>query len=298
MRDKIFLAVFCLLFLAGSVVFAQQKTIICVKNSNLKPYEEALNGFKDALARDGIEFKLITYDLDGAEPAEFEKADLIFTLGTTPTKTVSERTKRIPVVFTMVPNPSFAGPNITGVLIETPFSEQFDILSKIKPRPKTIGILYDPGRSQKIVELCEAEARLKGFAVKTKQIYSVDEVYGALRSLRPSIDSLIIIPDITVYTVKSTEDILLYCLREGIPVIGLSPNYVKAGALFSFSANFRQLGEKSGSVGARLLRGEKASDIPFVKADKFDLSINLIVAHRINVEISEKLINEAVNVYK
>ena len=182
--------------------------------------------------------------------------------------------------------------------MKTPYKELLDILSEISPRPKKLGIIYDPKRSKKIVETCIDASEGKGFEVHAKQVETVDEVYGAIRSLRPSIDCLLIIPDPTVYTVNSTEDILLFSLREGLPVVGISPNYVKAGALFSLSCDYTRLGEKSGETAVRLLRGEKASDIPYASADKYELSVNLVVANRINVTFPDKLLKEAKNVYK
>jgi len=49
---------------------------------------------------------------------------------------------------------------------------------------------------------------------------------------------------------------------------------------------------------ARIFRGEKPSDIKIEAPDKYDLTINLIVAQRLGVTFNDKLINEAENVYQ
>ncbi len=298
MNHKRLLVIFCFLIFAKADLSAQEKIIICVKNSTLPPFEEALQGFKQSLAQKNIEFKLIEYDLSNPPPPELNKADLIFSMGTNPTQTISEKIKDIPIVFTLVTNPQFSSRNMTGVMMETPYKELLNILSRISPKPKRLGIIYDPKKTNKLVESYMEESREKDCELHTIQVAKVDEVYNAIRSLRPSIDCLLIIPNSTVYNVNSTEDILLFSLREGLPVVGISPNYVKAGALFSLSSNYTNLGEKAGELASRLLHGEKASDIPYASPDKFDLSINLIVAARINVTFPTDLIKEAKNVYK
>jgi len=298
MNYRRFLAFFCFLSLFHAGVTAQEKRIVCIKNSDLPPYVAAIEGFKDALEQENIEFKLIELNLGELPSRELDKADLIFTMGTNPTQTIIDKIKNIPIVFTLVTDPQFSAPNLTGVVMEIPFKDQLAVLTRINPRPKKIGIIYDPRKTKKLVDMYIEESQGKGFEVLTRQVGNVDEVYGAIRDFRQSIDCLFIIPDPTVYTVKSTEDILLYSLREGLPVVGISPTYVKAGALFSISCNYEHLGEKSGAIAARILRGEKPSDIPYASPDRYDLSINLIVAERMSTTFPDKLIKEAKNVYK
>jgi len=164
--------------------------------------------------------------------------------------------------------------------------------------PKKIGIMYDPSKTKKLVEGYIRESEGSGFEVLTKQVNSIDEVYHAVREFRPQIDCLMIIPDSSVYSTQSTGDVLLFCLRENIPVIGLSSKYVKAGALFSLECNYKELGKKSGELAARILNGDKPSDIPYEHPKKYKLSLNLIVAERIGAVIPKELIEEADDVYK
>jgi len=300
MNHKRLAAFLCLLPLSllQTDLFAQQKIIIIASNSNLPPFEAAITGFKEALFQDNIDFKIVDYDLTGPLPPETDRADLIFTVGSNSTQLMAEKIQTIPIVFTLVMEPKFSSQNITGVTLQIPLQQQLAVLSKISPRPKKIGILYNPEKTKKLVESYVHESGGKGFEVLTKQVSDVGEVYSAIRDFRPSIDCLFIIPDSTVYTINSTEDILLYSLREGLPVVGISPTYVKAGALFSISCNYKQLGKQSGEIAARILRGEKPSDIPYASPDKYDLSVNLIVARRMGVTLPDKLLEEAVNVYK
>ncbi|MFH0791692.1 MAG: ABC transporter substrate-binding protein [bacterium] len=298
MNFRRLLAFFCLLTFFHADLLAQEKIIVCVINSNIPAYEEAIAGFREALIQENIEFKAINYNLNNPPPPEIDKADLFFTIGTNATRAISDKIKNIPVVFTMVTNPQFSAQNVTGVTMEIPFSDQLVVLSNISPRPKKIGIIYDPNKTRKYVEMYIKESHGKGFEILTRQVSSVNEVFRAIRAFRSSIDCLFVIPDPTVYTIKSIEDILLYSLREGLPVVGISPGYVKAGALFSISSNYGQMGKEAGQIAARLLRGEKPSKIPYASPKQFDLSINLIVADRIGITFPDKLIREAKNVYK
>jgi putative ABC transport system substrate-binding protein len=158
--------------------------------------------------------------------------------------------------------------------------------------------LYDPKNTQNLIQEYIRESEGSGFEILTKQVNSIDAVYRAVRDFRPQIDCLMIIPDQTVYSLQSVQDILLFCLRENLPVAGLSSKFVKAGALFSLSCDYKELGKKSGELAVRIFNGAKPSDIPYENPEKHELSLNLIVAERIGVTIPKELIEEADNVYK
>lgn len=299
MNIKTFL-MYIFLFTLGQVsLFAQEKIIIVAKTSDQQPFEDVVNGFSKTLTQNKFIFKLIRYNPTIPLPiAEFDKASLVFTIGANPTLDMLKIIKNIPIVFTLIMDPQFSAPNLTGVRMDLPVKEQLDVLSKISPKRKKIGIIYDPSKTKALVETYINESKGKDFEVITKRVTKIDEVYGAMRSLRPSIDCLVIIPDTTVYSTESTADILLYCLAEGLPVVGISPTYVKAGALFSVSCNYENLGKRSGEVATRVLNGEKPSEIPYVSTDKFDTSINLIIARRLGISFPKKILQGTKNVYQ
>lgn len=291
------LALLCL-FLLPSGLFAQEKLILCARTSDSAPFKAALDGFTEHLNNTNIRYKLIEYNYSEAPPAGLQKPDLIFSMGTNPTRIISDKYKDTPLVYTFVMNTEFTGKNITSVEMDVPLMKQLHILSRISRRSRIIGIMYDPARSKILVEKYAKEIEGTEYRIVLKQIHSVKEVYDGIRKMRDEIDCLLIIPDPTVYTANSTEDILLFSLREGLPVIGLSETYVKAGALFALSCSYKELGKRSGELAEKIFKGEAPAAIPRAYMEKYELSLNLIVAQRLDIKIPDELLKGADHVYK
>lgn len=295
--------IWCLAFVLfiGNIVLAKSYFVAVVKSSEAAPYQEALQGFKKNLLRKNIEFKLKEYVLLTDWDKVFlgaEKPDLILTLGSKATDLVCKKVSVIPIVFAMVMNPQFRETNIAGVSLDVPLSAIFKIFKKILPKSQKIGLLYDPLKSKKMMEeglICAQEA---GLEIVAREVNSAADVYGAIRAIGKNIEGLWMIPDSTVYTERSGEDILLYTLREKIPAIGFSPSCVKAGALFALSCNFVENGSQSADVAMCIFRGEKPADIGILSPETIDLSINLITAQRLEKTIPPQIVDEANNVYQ
>lgn len=293
----------CVLLIA-SASYAKASLIAVVKSRDIAPYNTAIEGFKKALDEEDIKFRLVEYaiaeDRELVKEIRSQSPDLILSIGSKATK-IATKIKNIPIVFSMVLDPrgsSFVGLNITGVSLDIPPRSEFQLLKSIISGIKRIGVIYNPKETQSAINNARFAAKRLNLKLVTVRVNSWEEVYGAVRHIAERIDALWMIPDHTIYTPRSTHDILFYTLREGIPVVGLSPSYVKAGALFSLSCDYEDIGRQSGEIATRILRGESPSSIPIVGPQKSVLSLNLIVAERIGIEIPARVIRKAKNVYK
>lgn len=292
-----------LLYCCGisSILLADEYLIAFAKSGNIAQYDDAIEGFKGALQKKGLGFKLIEYNIESemsAQMNESGKPDIFLTVGSKATAVIKNKVKDIPVVFCMIISQSFSETNMTGVLINIPPIAEFKVLKKLLPKSKKIGVLYDPKKTKGLVEKGIAQARELGMEIVSVEVSSMQDVYGAVRTIGKVVDVLWMIPDSTIYSSKAVEDILLYSLREKMPVIGISPNYVKAGALFSISCNYKDIGRQGGDIAAMILQGEKPANIKVAEPEKTVISINLITADRIGLIIPDEFIREAENVYK
>ena len=276
----------------------QGMKIAVVKSKDAVMYNRAQEGFNDALTRQNIIHESIEYPLEHDFFKDAAVPDLILALGSPAALDISQRVHDIPIVFSVLFKPSFNAANITGVSIDIEGSQIFSAVKKIIPRARTIGILYDAKQSGTYVAKLKKQAEEYSLDIVPQRVDSVNDVYQKIRVLGPRMDVLLMVPDATIYTAITTDDVILYCLRSGIAVIGLSPNYVKAGALFSLSCDYEAVGEQSGNIAARIARGEKPAGIPVTFPDKLELSISLIVADRLGITIPDDVIREAKNVFK
>jgi putative ABC transport system substrate-binding protein len=204
----------------------------------------------------------------------------------------------IPVVFAGVLNMVEPPPNVTGISLLIPPERIITHLQKFLPRARRIAILSDPRISGAMEQWYSTVLKSAGFVPVPITVHSPAEVLDALQHASGDIDVLCMIPDTTVYRPKQTETIFLFCLRAGIPIIGLAPNFVKAGALFSLSANYEISGREAYSIAHRILSNTPATTIPVQMSSYTVLSLNLRVAERFNVSIPEELRKEASYVFK
>ncbi|MBU2462281.1 ABC transporter substrate-binding protein [bacterium] len=301
------LIVTLLLILWTSPCVSKEKAFIaCIKSGDLSPYNTALEGFVQGLEEAGFDVWLNSYTTKEEAVVKKileKKPALVLALGSDASKLAKERIAgKIPVLFSMVLNPVSTGllksmdtpePNFTGVSLDIPPYLQFAKLQALLPKAKKLGVIYNPSSSGLIIQQARREATSLGLELIEKRVTKASDVPAALKSLRGECDALWMVPDPVVYSSKSAEYVLLFTLRHSIPFIGISANWVKAGALSAVSCDYRDIGLQGAEQASKILRGTPPQEIPPAIPRKTYLSINLKTAQRLNVKIPKDLLAEA-----
>ena len=79
-------------------------------------------------------------------------------------------------------------------------------------------------------------------------------------------------------------------LEMRLPTIYAFREYIQAGGLMSYGANFPALFRRGAEFVDKILRGAKPTDIPVEQPVKFDLVINLTTARTLGLAIPDKLL--------
>jgi putative ABC transport system substrate-binding protein len=175
-----------------------------------------------------------------------------------------------------------------------PQDQQLKTFTAALPKVKTIGIVYDPKRTGRLVAQAAAAAKNLGIVLKSRPVNTAREVAPALEQMRPSVEAVWMLPDLTVINEVTTEYMLSFSLSNRIPLLTFSDKYVEQGALMSVSIDTTDIGIQAGEMATLLLSGTPVHDVPAQEARKAVPFINLKVAKKLNITIDRGIIDSAV----
>ncbi len=300
-----------LILLSSAPVTVAGDLVIALKSLEVKPYETALKSFKETLREKYYDLNVEEYVLkDDADQKDGLLADikrksprLIVTLGSAATSYIAEDIKDTPVVFCMVLNPTASGfiqsmnasgNNMTGASLDIPLEAQFEALRSVIPSARKVGVIYNPSETESVIQEATRAAEQIGLELVSIPIISEEEVPEALRTLDGKVDALWSVADSTVFSRGSTKFILLHTLRNKIPFIGLSPAFVKAGALMALATDYQEVGTQCGELAVRILSGDHPSSLPITMPRTITMYLNLNTAEIIGLKIPSDRMKGAV----
>ena len=172
----------------------------------------------------------------------------------------------IPVVYCAVSDPKSAGlttlNNVTGSSDKLDFDSQLALIKKFIPNVSKIGVMYTLGEANSIsqIETLTTKAQALGIEIVRQPITNANEIPTATDTLiSKGIDCITNLTDNTV--VGALDIILAKTNAAKIPVFGSEIDQVKKGCLASASLDYVALGEATGKIIAKILKGElKASN--------------------------------------
>jgi putative tryptophan/tyrosine transport system substrate-binding protein len=115
----------------------------------------------------------------------------------------------------------------------------------------------------------------------------IDSAFSSL--VKQHADALIIASDPFLVVVRAGQ-IAALATRYAVPTMFAGRNAVVAGGLMSCAANVEESYRIAGAYTARILKGEKAADLPVVRSSKFELAINLNTARAIGIAVPPTLL--------
>ncbi|HSQ78732.1 MAG TPA: ABC transporter substrate binding protein, partial [Nitrospirota bacterium] len=222
--------------------------VIVVKSGELKPYQDALRGFRDACNCDAQELKLD--EGDGAGTVLRESPDAVVAIGTTVFKKV-RGIEGLPVIYAMV-MPSEAAlslrPNISGVSMDISPETYIATMKQLFPAAKKIGLLYDPQHTAAFVAEAAKAAHAAGLELVDKQVRDPREIPGLLDMIRGTIDVLWMVPDATIAAPEAVDYLLYFSFQNSVPIFSFSKKYVERGAVAALDVDPYDMGTQAGEI--------------------------------------------------
>ena len=92
------------------------------------------------------------------------------------------------------------------------------------------------------------------------------------------------------FLLNRREQIMALAARHRLPAIYGSRQMAGGGGLMSYGNNVADAYRRAGLYIARILKGEKPSDLPVDQATRFELIINLRTAKTLGLAVPDKLL--------
>lgn len=207
--------------------------------------------------------------------------------------------KNIPVIFTAITDPVQAKldtGNITGTSDKLPVTAQLELIRKLQPEAKTIGILYTTSEPNSISAIKDYElaAADYGFTIETIGVTQQAEVLQAADSMiAKGIDCITNLTDNNVVGVLPS--ILEKTTDAGIPVYGSEIEQVKLGCVASAGIDYIALGKQTGAMAAKILRGEATpADLPYETITSFETYINSTALASFGINVPTEVLEGAI----
>ncbi len=321
-KNRKFLAVLIMtLFLitsAAVMISAQEYNVGISQFVEHPSLDKAREGFIDGLAESGyIEGENINIDTQNAQ-ADFATAqtiaqrfkqnnfDLILAIATPSAQAAANVVKDTPVLITAVTDPVEAGVvesmekpgrNVTGTTDMNPVDRQLELIREFIPDLNDIGILYNPGEVNSVVQVDIAKEKAEEMGVNMHEgtVSNSSEVSLAVASIVDKVDAIYIPTDNII--VSALPTVLQNANSKNIPVFASENNSVEQGAIATVGIDYYALGKQTGQMAARILEGADPANTPIESSKELKLYINKTAAENIGLEIPADLLEEADQVF-
>ena len=213
-------------------------------------------------------------------------------------------TSTIPIVMVLGVDPvrngfieSLARParNITGLTNDVGPSfhgKMLALLKELVPAASVIGVLVQQGVGFDRIAVDEA-ARLLGirlnYASDVRHPHDLEPAFESMK--RAGSQAVYVIGGGLIY--QHRQAVVALALRHRLPSLHFSSDYVRNGALVSYGTDLRAQYRRSAWYVSRLLRGEKAADLPVEQPSRLELVINVKTAKVLDITIPQSLLLRA-----
>lgn len=273
--------------------------------------DAATEGFKQALI-DLLGEENVDFDYQNAqnEPTNCasiatkfvndKDMDLIMANATTALQSAAAATSEIPIVGTsitdyvsagVVDSNDVPGRNVTGASDLAPIDQQIDLLIKLCPEAKTVGIIYTSSEANSVFQAEKAEEIMKekNLDVKVYTVSDSNDIQAVVTTAVGEVDVIYIPTDNNL--ADNMEIVKNITVPAKLPVIAGEENMCSKGGLATLSISYYSMGYSAGKMAYEILvNGADPAEMPIQYAEEVTLKYNKEVAELIEWEIPSDMV--------
>jgi putative ABC transport system substrate-binding protein len=271
--------------------------ILIVTSSTAEAYGEALEGLRDGLGEyrsviEYVDLSVASANQDLQEKLSGSLPYVVVPIGSRALAAIRPETRTVvsTMVFHADQEIERAGQQrrrgLAGsVTLDLPLSSLLSSLKLVFPGKVRVGIIRNPRRSGTSIPALQRSAREAGYALQIRDCDRADQLLSVLLSFQDQVDFIWCPPDSYLFTSSTIKSIILASVRNHLPIIGFSENFVRAGAAVGIYPDYRDIGRQTSEVVRRLLEGRS---VPSVEAPRLvRIAVNEHVLRTLGLRYSQ-----------
>jgi putative ABC transport system substrate-binding protein len=222
----------------------------------------------------------------------------------TEVQAILKANKAVPIVFTTAADPVASGlvgslnrpgGNATGVTIfgGELVAKKLELLHELVPKATKVALLANPRNpvfAKRVIQDAQSAASRLGLDVVVVDASTESEIGTAFTLAAQQKAAAIVFED--AYFSSRREQIAALGLSHSLLTFG-QPNTVHAGVLIGYGPNIPDSYRQAGAYVGRILKGDRAGELPVMQPTKFDMVINLQTAKSLSLEVPPTLLARA-----
>jgi putative tryptophan/tyrosine transport system substrate-binding protein len=206
-------------------------------------------------------------------------------------------TSTVPTVFVIGEDPIKVGlvtslnrptANITGVtnFMNVLGAKRLELAGEVMPKAETLALLVNRNNPNAEADTADlrAAADVLGRSLLMLTASSEAEIEAAfLAAIQHRAGVLFV--NIDTFFFSRREQFAAFAARYGVPTIYPLREFVVAGGLMSYGANFANAWRQSGAYAGKIIKGAKPATLPVLQPTKIELVINLKAARELGLTI-------------
>lgn len=308
----------CLVLSVSSLpVFADDFRLVIVQSIKHSALDDVASGIKKYFHEKEIYPDFITFVSDNdSSPDEIDPEDLkqihsfsphlVITIGTQASQQISRSIDAIPIIFTAVTDPVGAGlvesmdapgGNITGLTDLSPVQPQLDMIIRIQPRIKALGIVFSAFEQNAVTLKNHMKQAAQNYGIRLVEapVERGDSVSEKALDILDNIDALYISTD--NHVVSRATKLAQICAFAKIPLYAADPNSVAAGAMVALSIDYFRMGLQTGAMIHLILQGTDPGSVPVEQPREMNITVNTQAALSMGINLPMDLIMAADKFY-
>ncbi|MFL6796288.1 MAG: ABC transporter substrate-binding protein [Xanthobacteraceae bacterium] len=188
------------------------------------------------------------------------------------------------------------GGNLTGVswfgsLVS---AKAIGLLHEVVPQAAVIGLMVNPNlpEGSRTENDAHDAARTLGLELLVLSVRTAGEIHSAFATLRQRRAGGLVVGGDPFFTARR-QQIVTLATRDAIPTIYPNREFAAEGGLMSYGNDVAAAYRQAGLHVARILKGDKPSELPIDQAVRFEFVINLSAAKGLGVHVPPTMLAQA-----